>query len=343
MDSSLKEALQNILNLAYPEEWTTAWLSLPLETAAGTMPFDFQVICSDLPSIRKDKSSWPPSSRDPKVWLRWEPSPGTGFWIRPRKYDPLLRDRFILLEPSEIIESLRKQTISRQVLLDACYFAAMSGRMVWHNPLKGGAGSPKSAHFQSMPVHWDEGQTLRHTFPCCIYQTGTVPWTLTKEVQVGLLEQGIGRDRYPVLGLVVWGPIRATVDRVWEIIWHYDQAQACNLVIQPWNVSSYEDIIRVFVFPRSRNPPRYLVTEPLLRDNEKMLMKNNRGGVWANWPFAGVEMGLLTQVEWGDLFEDMRSKPTKWGRTLLRLLQELTLNESEQDWMDFVKIVERYA
>ena len=51
-------------------------------------------------------------------------------------------------------------------------------------------------------------------------------------------------------------------------------------------------------------------------------------------------MGLLTQVEWGPLFEDMVSKPRLWGETLLRLLQELTLSKTEADWVDFVDIVE---
>ena len=73
-------------------------------------------------------------------------------------------------------------------------------------------------------------------------------------------------------------------------------------------------------------------------EDEKILMRNNRGGVWTEWPFAGIEMGLLTQVEWGDLFDDMRSKPKKWGGTLLRLLQELTLKERDKDWIEFVEV-----
>lgn len=343
MDNSLKEALRNILNLAYPEEWATAWLSLPLETEGGRSPFNFQVICSDLPFIRQGKSSWPPASRDPKVWLRWEPSPGTGFWIRPRKYDPLLRDRLILLEPNEIVDVLREPTIRRQALLDACLFAALSGRIVWHNPPKGGARLPQSGHFQSMPVYWQDGDTLRYTFPCCIYQAEDAPWTSAQDVHVRLLEGGVGRNQYPILGLVVWGSIRATVDRVWEVIWHYDEARACNLVIQPGDVSSYQDVIRVFVFPRSRDVPHYTVTERLLKDDEKILMRNNHSGKWAEWSFAGVEMGLLTQADWGEVFEDMQAKTEKWGKTLLRLLQKLTLNESERDWHDFRDIVQHYC
>ena len=78
-DGFLKDALRNIFNLAYPEEWTTAWLPLPLGTETGKSPYSFQVICYDLPTNRADKSDWPPSSRDPKIWIRWEPNPGTGF------------------------------------------------------------------------------------------------------------------------------------------------------------------------------------------------------------------------------------------------------------------------
>lgn len=332
--------LNNILNLAYPERWDTVWLVLPLQTESEDSTYNFQVICSDLPSVKAGKSLWPPSSKEPKIWLRWEPTPDNGFWIRPRKYDPLLRDRFNLIPPYEIIASNDKRSITRQTLIDACHFSAISNRMVWHNPAKGGANSPNSAHFQSIPVHWQDGSRQRFTFPCCHFQNKALQWTSAKKIHAHLLERGLYNHKYPILGLVVWGPIHEVAEYVWKVISNYDEARACNLVIQPSNVSTCEDKIRIFVFPRNRVVPRYKVIEDLLLEDEIILLNNNRGGVWYEWPFAGVEMGLLTQVEWGPLFENMCMKPTKWGDTLLRLLQELSLKETETDWFDFVSIVE---
>jgi hypothetical protein len=231
-----------------------------------------------------------------------------------------------------------KQTISRQGLLDACHFAAKSGRMVWHNPPKGGARLPESAHFQSMPVYWHDHGVRRYTFPCCMHQPEAVPWTSVTELTVRFLERGVRRNQYPILGVTVSGPIRAAADYVWDVIWSYDKALACNLIMQPGNDSSSSASVRVFVFPRSRSVPRFSVTENLLQEHEKMLMQNSRGGQWTDWSFAGVEMGLLTQVEWGVLFEEMRANPEKWGRTLMRLLAELTLKEGDEDWRELVSI-----
>ena len=79
----------------------------------------------------------------------------------------------------------------------------------------------------------------------------------------------------------------------------------------------------------------------LLKEDEMILMKNNRGGVWAPWSFAGIEMGLLTQVEWGPVLKEIRSRPTQWSNTLMRLLQVLTLRTSDRDWLDFRDIVNK--
>ncbi|MEE8059623.1 MAG: hypothetical protein V3T17_17600 [Pseudomonadales bacterium] len=338
---ALKSALQNITNLAYPHEWKTEWLSLPLETDEGRLPYDFQIICSDLPAIKDGKDWWPPTSPDPKLWIRWEPNSGAGFWIRPRQYDPLLRDRLILLDPREIVETEVVSSINRQALVDACYFSAMSGRMVWHNPAKGGAGSPKSAHFQAMNLYWSDNDTQKFTFPCCNYEYDDTDWSLTTNVNAHLLKKGVNKNQYPIPGLVVWGPIRSVVERVWEVVWKYDEARACNVIIQPGDITVYKDMTRVFIFPRCRDVPRYWVTEEMLTKDEMRLMKNNREGEWAKWPFAGVETGLLTQVEWGPLFNEIILEKGKWGQTLLRLLLELTLDEFEQDWIDFADIVRR--
>jgi hypothetical protein len=71
-------------------------------------------------------------------------------------------------------------------------------------------------------------------------------------------------------------------------------------------------------------------------------MQNSRGGQWSNWPFAGVEMGLLTQVEWLPLFEDMQRRPGKWGETLQRLAKDLSLSATDDDWEHFRSIVEKH-
>lgn len=336
MGKPLKGSINDILNFAYPNEWNTSWLSLPLEISEGKLPYNFHVICSDTPSNR-NKHWWPPSSKNPHIWLRWEPSPSTGFWIRPRKYDPLLRDRLILLESKEIIKSRRQSIISQQSLLDACNFATISGRMVWHNPPKGGASSTKAAHFQSFPLYWQENSQSHFTFPCCYYNAELDLWTSVNKVKVKILEKGMEINKYPVLGLVVWGPISGVVSYVWKVICDYDKALACNLVIQPSGDITTTHIIRVFVFPRRRKSMHF-VNEHLLEEDEKMLMNNNRGGKRGKWSFAGVEMSMLTQVEWGGLFEDMCSNPRKWGKTLLKLLKRLTLSEHDRDWIDFVNI-----
>lgn len=340
MDTSLREALRNALDVAYPHRWSTARLSLPLGRTPGDSPFRFQVMCSDLASLRHTVPAWPPCSRDPKAWLRWEPSPSAGFWIRPRKDDPILRDRFILLGPLDVVESLAQGTITAQALIDACVFAIRSGRLVWHNPPKGGARSPESAHFQTIPLTWEDGDTGRYTVPCCLYEADPIPWTSAGEVRSCVLERGFRRCEYPVLGLAVWGSIEGVADRVWHVIWRYDAAQACNLIIQPGGPSHDSEVVRVFVFPRARTAPRQTVTADLLKEDEMILMRNRRGGAWGDWSFAGVEMGLLTQVEWGTLFEEMRSRPVKWGGTLLRLLQGLTLKENDDDWLAFRSICE---
>jgi hypothetical protein len=336
MDDALQEALQQILDMAYPEAWTAAWLLLPLDGSG----LPLQVVCSDLPRIRAGVSSWPPSSRDSKVWLRWEPRPGNGFWIRPRQYNPILRDRFILLGPNEVVESRRRESISYQGLLDACLFAAASGRVVWHNPPKGGARSPESAHFQSMPLFRNAGPMQQYVFPCCAYESGPEPGTSAQQATARLLGCTGRKPDYPVLGLVAWGPPGALTDLVWELIWRYDEARACNLVIQPVVDANLVEVVRIFVFPRARAVPRYKVVPELLQDDEQLLMTNREGGMWGDWSFAGAEMGLLTQVEWGGLFEAMGSEPEKWGRTLFRLLRNLTLRADEEDWSAFRSLCE---
>lgn len=138
MAHSLCKSLQNMLGFAYPNEWRTAWLSLPIISSIKSSHYRFQVICSDLPRSRTGTSIWPPVSRDPNVWLRWESTTGAGFWLRPRQFDPILRDRFNLLEPDAINGWTGRATISHQGLQDACQFAVQTGRLVWHNPPKGG-------------------------------------------------------------------------------------------------------------------------------------------------------------------------------------------------------------
>ena len=345
LNDSLKKSLSILLDLAYPERWDTAWLVLPIQGELTHSVHCFHIICSDLEHIKATKQSWPPASTEPAYWFRWEPTPGNGFFIRPRRYDPLLRDRFNLILPDELLQSDGKnnpRSITRQALIDACYFSAKSARMVWHNPAKGGANSPDSAHFQSMPVYWNDGSRDRFTFPCCSLQEKDSRWRASQDLHARILTRGVSRVEYPILGLVAWGPLIEAADFVWEVISRYDNARACNLVIQPCDhLSTDEAIVRIFVFPRNRAEPQFRVIESLLGHDELVLLKNNRGGVWSEWNFAGVEMGLLSQVEWGPLFEEMRMHPIKWGRTFLRLLQALTLKETEDDWRDFVKIVDR--
>ena len=116
MTRSLNHALNDILMFAYPETWHPAWLSLPLTISAQRSPYRFQVICSDLPALQQGRSAWPPISRHPNVWLRWAPTPGAGFWIRPRRFDPILRGRFVLVEPA----ALHGRRVSRRLVARAC-------------------------------------------------------------------------------------------------------------------------------------------------------------------------------------------------------------------------------
>ena len=99
----------------------------------------------------------------------------------------------------------------------------------------------------------------------------------------------------------------------------------------------------MFIFPRARRTANCRVTPALLRRDEQILLHNNRGGAFGEWSFAGVETGLLTQVEWGPLFECMRTRPAQWGAVLLRLLRSLTLQQADDDWLCFREIVEQHT
>ena len=184
MDPSLVNAIAALVDYAYPEPWETEWFSLELAENGWEPGLSFQIICSDLTTSSKIQTVWPPRSKDPKLWLRWEPSSGAGFWIRPRKFDPILRDRLILLGPYETKLSSPHRVINLQGLTDACLFAAESQRLVWHNPSKGGASSPLSAHFQSLPIYWGQPKLQRYTIPCCLCKTGSSLWPSATDIQI---------------------------------------------------------------------------------------------------------------------------------------------------------------
>jgi hypothetical protein len=234
----------------------------------------------------------------------------------------------------------QQKTISQKSLQQASYFATQSKRMVWHNPPKGGASAPDVAHFQSIPLYWGEDDKKRYTFPCCEIPYHRMAFINPKGVTARLLVPDQKDASYPARGLVVEGSVSLTASIVWEIIWEYDQAQTCNLIIQPLTGDVFPDEIRIFVFPRKRKENNFLVTEKLLEEDEMDLLLNNWGGKREVWAFAGVEMGLLTQVEWEPLFKNMIANKQKWGGTLLRLLQKLTLNKGDEDWKEFISICE---
>ncbi len=334
MDQSLVETLREVLDLAYPQPWHTDWLSLPGDES---LP-GFNVMCCDTPTAHGIAQD-PPSSRSPKVWVQWSPPSGRGFWVRPRKFAPVLRDRLILVESAELMDEERRAAITLPALTDALQFSADSGRIVWHNPQKGGSRSPLSAHFQSMPVHRGEARSRAYTFPCCSMRIHESDWICASHSCWHIIK----RQEYPLLGLVVWGPTLQSAELVWSIINDYDAARACNLVVEPDHLSEGDDIVRVFVFPRARRSQKDRVTTDLLRDDEQMLMNNDHGGAWCEWPFAGPEMGLLTQVDWGPLFAEMRASPAKWGKTLIRLAQALSLGETDDDWKAFLDITHKHA
>ena len=333
VDSGLISSMQALLDITYPETWATGWLTIPLPGEE----LNVHVICSDIPSVREG-TAWPHASRYPNLWLRWEPVSDGGFWVRPRRKNPILRDRFNLVSSKNVIQETQQDTISCQGLYHACHFAALSNRMVWHNPSKGGASAPDVAHFQSIPIYWEQDGRHRFTFPCCEYPRPKTSLDTTRGVKAQLLGPDLGSGLYPIRGLVVEGPRDAVASSVWEVIWQYDEARACNLVIQPLLECGLPDNSRVFVFPRHRTVKSFLVTESLLREDEMDLLLNNWGGKREEWAFAGVEMGLLTQVEWEPLFGDMMANRQKWGKTLLRLLRELTLQKEDADWMEFGSI-----
>jgi len=332
---ALREGIATIVDRAYPESWITAWLELPLELPRCKQRLDFKVICSDLQRAGARPLSWPPKSRHPEAWARWEPAPETGFWIRPKARDPILRDRLILVPPIHGGAEGRHRAIGRQSLHDACLFAANSGRIVWHNPAKGGASSPDSPHFQSMPVRSEMEASDDYTIPCCRYRH------CSEAAPQGF--RLLGPDDYPALGVLIWGLVSAAGDTTWRIVRDYDRAQACNLIIEPKDPTRHADRVRVFIFPRARRTANCRVTPALLRHGEEILLHNNRGGAFGEWSFAGVETGLLTQVEWGPLFERMRTRPVQWGAILLRLLRKLTLHQTDEDWLRFRQIIEQHA
>jgi hypothetical protein len=148
------------------------------------------------------------------------------------------------------------------------------------------------------------------------------------------------RPRYPILGLAAWGPLPQVADFVWHLIFGYDAARACNLIIEPASASAAPGICRTFVFPRARDPANYSLTADRLRESEMLLMRNCPGGRWSAWPFAGVEMGLLTQVVWGPVYEAMQQEPDAWASTLERLAGELSLRTTDEDWHHFLATVE---
>jgi hypothetical protein len=331
-------ALDELLDTAYPDQWDAAWLSLGADPAV-TSPYVFHVICSDLPAIRAGHATWPPASRNPNAWLRWEYEPSRGFWVRPRKYDPIVRDRWILVELGDLPGSFRGPTITHAALRDACRFAGAARRVVWHNPPKGGASAPDSAHFQAMPLY--RNATPRSfSLPCCNYEAESERWEQATTLRAETIKPGFDAGEYPVTGLTVWGPIQEVADLVWGVIWNYDRAQACNLVIQPAD-SSGRDIIRVFVFPRALVANHHVRDELLHAESARLLLRNNRGGRTSVWSYAGIEMGLLTQVEWGELFDRMREEPAEWGRILFNLLRALILDASSDDWSLFQRVCDQ--
>ena len=249
-------------------------------------------MCSDAPALKEHRSVWPPVSSNPKTWIEWARPAGKSFWLRPRQYDPILRDRLILVRANELLRPAQRANIDRADVLDACAFVAESHRVVWHNPTKGGASQPHSAHFQSAPLYWPDAAGCHYTFPCCHYQNNQPLWQAPKDIKVQLIKRGLEATRYPVLGLTVAGPLGSVAPFVWSVVWDYDRAAACNLIIQPDDQPGRADNVRVFVFPRARKRPNSSVTQQLLTAAEQILMRNNHDGQHGPWSFAGVEMGL---------------------------------------------------
>ena len=331
-DHALQEQIAQVVQSAYPEPWETAWLELPLPVRHCGQRLGFKVMCSDLPAVHNSAEYWPPASHTMDSWAHWEPSQGHGFQFRAKRRDPILRDRLILLERVENNER-PKATITEKGVEDACLFVVQSARVVWHNPPKGGANSPGSAHFQSIPLRSKMTASSDLTLPCCGLACKP-PSGGNCDVRLISLEE------YPVLGATVSGPWRRVAQIAWEVIRAYDEAQACNLIIHPLS-SHPEDHVRAFVFPRSREN-HCRVTAGLLLEGEEILLHNTRGGVYSEWSFAGIEMGLLTQVEWGPIFRAMACEPEKWGASLHRILRILTLDPSGDDWADFKCVILPY-
>jgi hypothetical protein len=209
-------------------------------------------------------------------------------------------------------------------------FATTTGRIVWHNPPKGGARYPQSAHFQSMPLLKDDGTD--YCMPFC--KISDPEWSLSQELR----SQLVFHSEYPIHGLIVWGPLADVAATVWHVIDGYDAGLACNLIVQPPACANIIHTCRVFISPRAREPANYLVTKHVLRRSEVLLLRNCPGGRTSDWPFAGVEMGLVTQVVWAPLFETMKRNPRLWGLTLERLAMDLTLKSTDRDWAHFLNV-----
>ncbi len=341
---SLQHRISRICELAYPEHWEPEWLLLPLDHG-GFLDLQFQVVCSEIVSAYEAKKRWPPAVEEPKLWICWESGRGTRLWIRPRQYDPVMRNRLVLLPttpagPRENVDG----KVTAADIVDMYSFAAESGHVVWYNPARGGAGLPRSVHFQSMPLFKENSNGTKYALPCCGF-TSVSPhdhWTKTDSICCYVVTSGHASRSYPVLGFIVWGNISEVASLTWRVISEYD-CSACNIIVQPDGDSGRVDVVRAFVFPRSRKASRTTVRQELLNESEMILLQNNRFGSRHEWGYAALEMGLLTQIVWGPLFEIIRQDPMGWSKVFLRLLLELTLNKDDGDWHSFREVAMRLS
>lgn len=314
------DTLRVLLDSTYPRDWQQDWLRLPIPGYA----FHFHVV--EAAYRRSPESGGIPTSEAPELFVKWEHE-SDGFFVCTREKDPLIRDRFVLV-PFDEFGHCVSPGLKENHIVNACLFALETGRVVWHNPRNGGARSLTSCHFQSLPRLTQANAEVFYTIPCIGMGNNHPGSSLQIEV--------FGPDRYPINGIKITGAPKAVGQCVWMVVEGYCR-DSCNLVLSPQSASS--QVVCAHVFPRRRKRDCHVSLENLSLEDADVLT-NTPDGRPCPWPFAAIEMGLLSQVIWPPVFDSMRANPDRWGELMCKIAQRLSLNRSEEDWASFHETVQ---
>ncbi len=317
---AFNDTLRRLLDTTYPNDWLQTWLHLPIPGYA----FHFNIVESSY--RRHPEISGIPKSKAPEIFAKWEQN-SDGFFVCTRDQDPLIRDRFVLV-PFDEFGNRVSPGLKESHIVNACLFSLETGRVVWHNPCNGGARSLTSCHFQSLPLMSHANGESFYSIPCAGMQNNHPEGTVQIEI--------FGPDHYPINGVKITGDAQGVGRCVWMVVKSYCR-DSCNLVLSPQHESPH--IVCAHIFPRRRKRDCHVSLENLgLEDAD--LLTNTPDGRPCPWPFAAIEMGLLSQVIWPPVFDSMRANPDRWGDLMCRVAQRLSLDRTESDWNAFYKIVQ---